>query len=111
MNVNYAYWNYYYVHTVLVIYSDSKKTCDYVFGDCPFATILAHLLLSVYAIDICFYMYFPTSPISCAYFTLENCRDLISVKNKQNHENFTGRCYFDLKSLSVKAVCMMHEGR
>jgi len=40
---------------------------------------LAHLLLRVQAVDRCFY--FPTSPISCSYFTLGNCQDLNISKN------------------------------
>ena len=40
---------------------------------------LAHLLLRVHAIDRC--LYFPTSPISCSYFTLGNCQDLNISKN------------------------------
>jgi len=40
---------------------------------------LAHLLLRVHAIDRC--VYFPTSPISCSYFTLGNCQDLNISKN------------------------------
>jgi len=40
---------------------------------------LAHLLPTVYAIDRCFY--FPTSPISCAYFTLGNCQGQNISKN------------------------------
>ena len=40
---------------------------------------LAHLLLRVQAIDG--YFYFPTSPISCSYFTLGNCQDLNISKN------------------------------
>jgi len=40
---------------------------------------LAHLLLRVHAIDRCFY--FPTSPISCSYFTVGNCQDLNISKN------------------------------
>ena len=42
---------------------------------------LAHLLPRVYAMDRCFY--FPTTPISCTYFTLENCGNLNISKNKK----------------------------
>ena len=63
---------------------------------------LVHILLRVWAIDRCFY--FPTLSILCTYFTLENWQDLNISKIKQNHENFTGTCHSNYKSLSVKAV-------
>jgi len=68
---------------------------------------LAHLLLRVQAIDICFY--FPTSPISCSYFTLGNCQDLNISKNSTKSWIFYRKMWFWLK-ISICQSSMVHEG-
>ena len=68
---------------------------------------LAHLLLRVQAIDGCFY--FPTSPISCCYFTLGNCQDLNISKNLTKSWKFHWKVWFWLK-ISICQSSMVHEG-
>ena len=75
------------VSSLICVYTlCSKKTCDHVFflmiswsRTVRLQRFLAYLLLRVQAIDRRFY--FPTSPISCSYFTLGNCQDLNISKN------------------------------
>ena len=69
---------------------------------------LAHLLLRVQAINVCFY--FPTSPISCSYFTLGNCQDLNISKNYTKSWKFHRKMWFWLQ-ISICQNSVVHEER
>ena len=85
-----------------IIHCVQKKTCDHVFEDklnwnCPFTTFFGTLITKSVGHRQMF--------SHLTYFTLGNCQDLNIIKKiTRNHENFTGTCDSEYKSLSVNAV-------
>jgi len=97
----------FFIHATLRVLGElytvfKKKTCDHVFEDklnwnCPFTTFFGTLITKSVGHRQMF--------SHLTYFTLGNCQDLNIIKKiTRNHENFTGTCDSDYKSLSVNAV-------